>query len=186
MFYWVRTDDLMNINTNVQAINNAQINISQFLQELSNVIIVNSSSLAIYSINGTEDGGSYTCLVINEAGVAREGTILYVSPVFTIQPMDILTLVEEPVTLTCFADSFPPPQYQWQMINRATGEFDELSGETSTSLVFSAIQFEEYGDYRCVVTTPTIDESIISNNVTITGEYVSIQKKLSRKIKQFE
>ena len=139
---------------------------------MSESIIVNGSSLTINSVNGTNDGGSYTCLVINEAGVGRENTILYVRPVITVQPMDVLTEAGQQVDLTCLVDSFPAPTYQWEMMNRATMNFDTLTGENSTSLVFSSIQFEQYGRYRCRATTPIFDVTVTSDTALITGRLI--------------
>ena len=94
---------------------------------------------------------------------------MYVRPVITVQPMDVLTEEGEQVILSCLADSFPTPTYQWEMINITTMNFDTLTGESSTNLVFSSIQFEQYGRYRCRATTPIIDVNVTSDAALITG-----------------
>ena len=173
MFIWVRTEDLMTVDTNVQAEDSTiPIDIDGLISQFSDFILTNRSSLTINSVNITNDGGSYTCLVINEAGVGREDTILYVRPVITVQPMDVLTEAGQQVILTCLADSFPALTYQWEMMNRTTMNFDTLTGENSTSLVFSSIQFEQYGRYRCRATTPTIDVNVTSDAALITGRLI--------------
>ncbi len=170
MFAWVRSEDIANIDTDISATDSSiPINVSYSISLVSQFIIGDGSMLSLESVNGSFDGGNYTCLVINEAGVGREDTILYVRPVITQQPMDVLTLQEEMVTLNCMGDSFPPPEYQWEMMNRSTGMFDVLDQETSTSLVFETIDYEQYGRYRCRVITPIIDVNITSNDVIITG-----------------
>ena len=170
MFTWVRTEDLISVDTDVQPTDSTiPIDIDGLISQFSDFILNNSSFLTINSINGTNDGGSYTCLVINEAGVGREDTILYVRPVITVQPMDVLTEAGEQVILSCLADSFPAPIYQWEMMNRTKMNFDTLTGENSTSLVFSSIQFEQYGRYRCRATTPIIDVNVTSDTALITG-----------------
>ena len=169
-FTWVRTDDITNIITDIGANDSTMpIDVTGFFELLSGYIITNDSLLTIDLINGTLDGGDYTCLVINEAGVGREETTLYVRPVITQQPMDVNAENGDRVELTCMGDSFPAPQYQWEMMNRMTEMFEVLDDETSTSLVISSIVFEQYGTYRCRVTTPTIDVDVTSDNVTITG-----------------
>ena len=113
MFTWVRTEDLMSVDTDVQPTDSTTpIDIDGLISQFSDSILINSSSLPIDSVNGTNDGGSYTCLVINEAGVGREDTILYVRPVITVQPpMDVNAENGNRVVLTCIANSFPEPKY---------------------------------------------------------------------------
>ena len=175
MFTWVRTEDLISVDTDIQSNDSIMpINIKGYITDLSESIIVNGSSLTINSVKGTNDGGNYTCLVINEAGVGREDIILYVRPVITVQPMDVLTEAGQQVILTCLADSFPVPTHQWEMMNRTTNEFEPIDGQTDTTLTLTDIDHEQYGRYWCRVTTPIINESIASNVALITGQYTII------------
>ena len=175
MFTWVRTVNLGKIDTNIQANETTTpIDVQGLFEQISDIILVNNSiSLSLDYVNSSFDGGSYTCLVINEAGIGREESILYVRPVITVQPMDVLTLAGEQVVLTCFADSFPPPQYQWEMMNRSTGMFDRLQEENGTSLVLESIEFKQYGRYRCKAIIPIINVNTSSNEVIITGEIIN-------------
>ena len=175
MFTWVRTEDLISVDTDLQSNDSIMpIDIKGYFTDLSESIIVNGSFLNLTSVNGTNDGGSYTCLVINEAGVGREDTILYVRPVITVQPRDELTEAGQQVNLTCLADSFPAPTYQWEMMNRTTEEFEPIDDQTDTTLTLTDIDHEQYGRYRCRVTTPIINENITSNVALITGQYTNI------------
>ena len=169
-FIWVRSDELDEIfESYIQPLlSTTPVDVSNIISELSDIILENGTILFIESINATLNGGSYECVVINEAGLGRNDTTLYVTPVITQQPMDVETLANLTVTLTCIADSFPAPVYQWEM-NRTSGEFEQIDGETNTTLVFDSIDYEQYGTYRCVVNTPVIEASVTSNSAVITG-----------------
>ena len=171
-FIWVRSDELDKIfESYIQPLlSTTPVDVSDIINELSDIILENGTILFIESINATLNGGSYECVVINEAGLGRNDTTLYVTPVITEQPMDVETEVDMIVTLTCIADSFPAPEYQWEMMNRTSGQFEPIDEETNTTLVFDYIGYDDYGTYRCVVNVPLISSTIISDNVTITGK----------------
>ena len=171
-FTWVRSDELDEIfESYIQPLlSTTPVDVSDIINELSGIILENGTVLFIESINATLNGGSYECVVINEAGLGRKSAALYVRPVITQQPMDIETEADNIVTLTCIVDSFPAPEYQWEMMNRITEECEEIDGETNTTLVFDPIDHDDYGTYRCVVTTPTLNEVINSEEVVITGK----------------
>ena len=170
-FVWVRSDELDEIFESciLPLLSTTPVDVSDIISELSDISVENGTILFIEYINGTLNGGSYECVVINEAGLGRNSATLYVRPVITQQPMDIETEADNIVTLTCIADSFPAPEYQWEMMNRITGEFEPIDGETNTTLVFDYIDYEQYGRYRCVVNTPVIEASVTSNFAVITG-----------------
>ena len=172
-FIWVRSDELDEIfESDIQPLlNTTPVDVSDIISELSDIILENgTTTLVIESINATLNGGSYECVVINEAGLGRNDTTLYVRPVITEQPMDVETKVDNIVILTCIADSFPAPEYQWEMMNRTSGEFEPIDGETNTTLVFDPIDYDDYGTYRCNVTTSIINEDITSEEAVITGK----------------
>ena len=171
-FIWVRSDELDVIfELYIQPLlSTTPVDVSDIISELSGIILENGTILFIESINATLNGGSYECVVINEAGLGRNNTTLYVRPVITEQPMDVETEVDNIVILTCIADSFPAPEYQWEMMNRISGEFEPIDGETDTTLVFDYIDYDDYGTYRCEVTTPTINMVITSEEAVITGK----------------
>ena len=170
-FVWVRSDELDEIFESciLPLLSTTPVDVSDIISELSDISVENGTILFIESINGTLNGGSYECVVTNEAGLGRNSATLYVRPVITQQPMDIETEADNIVTLTCIVDSFPAPEYQWEMMNRITGEFEPIDEETNTTLVFDSIDYEQYGRYRCVVITPVIEASVTSNSALITG-----------------
>ena len=133
-------------------------------------ILSEKSALVLESINGT-DGGLYTCIAVNEAGYDNSTVTLYVHPEITTQPTDQFVDPGDTATLTCIADSFPAPNYQWQRMNTATKEFEDMFEETATTYTINDVEHEDFGIYRCVVTTPTINETINSRDTIIAGKF---------------
>ena len=120
--------------------------------------------LMISNVNAL-DGGEYTCVVSNAAGSDSANTFLYVAPYFITQPMDTPTNYGGTVNLTCEAEAFPSPEYQWQ---RADGELIMNAIMTNASmLVIEPVVFDNQGDYYCVVSS--LNETEVSQTVTITG-----------------
>ena len=156
-FYWVR---------GMPSFESDIINSSDF----DSLDVVGTDPELTLSMSIGETGGQYTCVVFNDAGYDNDTVTLYVSPEILTQPEDQFVQDGDNVTLTCIADSFPAPGYEWEKLNMYSGEFYTIPDETSSTLVFDPIEHSDYGTYRCVVTTPTIDEQVISYNATITGK----------------
>ena len=145
-----------------------EYNSTAFLRQLLN--ISTGRNLTISSINATQDGGMYTCVVVNQAGQDSANVTLYVRPLIVDQPQDQFTRQGDSVTLSYRADSFPSPLYQWEKYNSTSESYYQLPGETNRILVFSSVEFDDLGDYRCVATAPVIGDTNTSDNATITGE----------------
>ena len=146
----------------------APLNVSQFLYSIS--IFQSGYFLSITVSGGAADGGYYTCIVVNEAGYDTDNVTLYVSPVITLNPMDQYADPGDTVTISCLADSYPPPTYQWQVLNTDTNMYQDIYGETMTSYTIEDIDYNQFGMYRCCVTTPKINETIYSEPALITGK----------------
>ncbi len=152
MFYWV-LDDTQSVDT------------TDLPASLNNVVEM-GETLTLNSVNGSS-GGTYTCVAFNDAGFDTASVVLYVSPEILEDPMDSFAENNDTVTLTCVADSFPAPQYQWQLMNGTN--FEDIYSKTNSTLVFSLVDFSNFGTYRCVVTVPVIDETIISQEAVLTS-----------------
>ena len=133
------------------------------------ITLSNGPTFILYSINATEDGGNYSCYVVNAAGVESNTTTLHVIPVITENPREVFTDVNTYASLTCRADSFPAPNYQWEMMNRTSGDFEPLTGQTSYQLTLH-IEYDLYGMYRCVATADGIEENATSTPALVTGK----------------
>ena len=138
-----------------------------------NLLLANTSVLTVSNINATENGGVYECAVLNDAGFAVVRSMLYVRPLIVEQPQQIRSTNSSQETLTCRAESFPYPQYQWQKYNTTAQSFQSLSNQTGVDLMFN-LQYNDFGDYRCMVTTPIINVVIYSDNATVHGKCITM------------
>ena len=165
MFRWIKGS---NITRAIQSVGAPALDVSQFLSYLNN--ITSDYSLSLNVTRGAANGGEYTCVVVNEAGYDTDNVTLYVSPVITTNPAPQYAHPGDTVTVSCEADSYPPPNYQWQMMDRTTGDFDNIVGATMLSYTIDDIDYDNYGMYRCAITTPIINEVIYSQPALITGK----------------
>ena len=106
--------------------------------------------LNLYEITAGQNGGTYDCVVVNDAGFGYASGVLYLAPEFVVHPGDALTREGGSFNLTCLAESFPYPTYQWQMMSRTTAEYVDIPGENKTYLEFTDVTVNDFGRYRCV------------------------------------
>lgn len=169
---WIRYADFnnfINSGSNMQLLMSSPLIVNNVLSSLSNITLATGTTFTISSINASENGGSYSCIVINGAGIGVNTTSLYVRPDITQQPVDVLTETNKSVSIICIADSFPSPQYIWQKLNIMSGLFETITGETSRTLLFTHITYQDFGSYRCVAMVDGIVENATSNVAVITG-----------------
>ena len=113
-------------------------------------------------------GGLYTCEVGNTAGSGFAKTTVFVSLRFVVHPNDTLTRINMRTVLTCVAESFPDPTYEWF---RLTGDFrSNVVGLNSSSLVIDPVLFGDEGDYYCQATSRS-NFTLNSTFATLTGSY---------------
>ena len=132
--------------------------------------------LNLYDITAPEDGGTYDCVVLNEAGFGYASGILFLVPEFVVHPEDMLAAEGDAFNLTCLAESFPYPSYQWQMMDSTTMEYVDITGETNTYLQFPNVTFNDLGRYRCVATNVIngIMMNETSNSSLVTGMCINL------------
>ena len=169
MIAWVRTFDESQLQT---LISQRPVNVSAVLSVLSP--IATGDTLSLSSISATQNGGGYICVVVNEAGTGSSSTSnLYVHPKITTQPMNQYVRRGDNVTLTCIADSFPAPAYQWEFFNTTLGRFIPLPADvrdTNSVLAIGDVQYQDFGTFRCNVTMQIINETITSNEAVVTSK----------------
>ena len=138
----------------------------------------NHGYYVIDSVNATEDGGIYTCVVINVGGMGLDEVQLLVQPTITRQPENVLTSNGEIISLRCEADSFPPTTYSWFL---ETTEQEVLVTEnaprvtmnnTGKYLLFSGVDYSDAGSYFCRANSSSGYAD--SRVATITGTYTLI------------
>ena len=107
-------------------------------------------TLQITSVSAPLHGGEYTCVVMNAAGMQLESSVLYVPTEFVTHPESINVTARSNFSLTCIAEGYPYPIYQWQKMNRTNGVFEDIAGEEGTILQFNDTDYADFGMYRCV------------------------------------
>ena len=144
---------------------------NSFLNSLDIIVyrVTLSLELSVSNVNGT-NGGQYTCVAVNEAGAENVTVRLQVRPQILTDPEAQFTNARDDVTLECEADSYPAPNYQWEMMNRATGQYELIANETSNTLTLDSIMFDKYGQYRCVATADGIEGNATSTSALVTGK----------------
>ena len=125
-----------------------------------------SSQLVLIPINASENGGYYTCTVINAAGSDSYNTAVFVYPTITVHPSDVfLANHTSQGILVCEASAFPFPDYNWVHVNGIVTPF--ASGLDTPTLILDATQYRQgsEGDYYCTAT---------SNGVIVESERATV------------
>ena len=136
-----------------------------------------SSNISLSNITEV-DGGNYTCIAVNEAGLTEASAALRVGVFVANESLELFTASGNVVILTCTVQV--APNYMWEKFNES-----EVEEGSSTSLLMTPndgyqvvsneqelqldpVQFGQEGVYRCVANTSM--EAFISNTITITSE----------------
>lgn len=112
--------------------------------------------LHVMETNATLHGGTYTCVVLNDAGFGLNVGVLHVTPIFHEVPQDIETVSGSNVQFSCQAESFPYPAYRWERSLNG-GDFETIDVANENILTFNPVNYSDAGIYRCVA---------VSNNET--------------------
>ncbi len=132
----------------------------------------NSSTLMLSNVDAS-DGGDYTCVVFNSAGNTSATTSVFIMPYFTVQPDDAGSANGSSISLTCQAEAFPSPSYEWILVGGSIRSGLSVGSEV---LVVDPLLFGDEGDYVCNVTSA---ETVISSNtVTLSGKSVFVRINL--------
>ena len=127
------------------------VKLIHYITDILNRTLAVSSYLSFTDVNAY-DGGEYTCVAFNEAGIGISTSMLNFPPQIFEQPMDaVVKILNESVFLNCRAEAFPPPQYQWQKRDSETLNFVDLMGENSEIFAEEYTEYSHAGAYRCIV-----------------------------------
>ena len=135
---------------------------------LNNFLLLGETSPTLIRQNVTvADGGMYNCIVSNTAGNNGASTSIFIFPYFTSQPQGVGGSNRGMAAISCVAEAFPTPTYQWSRVDGATIG-STVMGQTTSTLVFSSIQFRDEGEYVCNATSNGV--TIQSQSATLSGE----------------
>lgn len=132
-----------------------------------NNVIIQGPSSSTFELSPVM-GGVYTCVVSNLAGFGNASTTVFVSLRFVLHPNDTEADVGDSVVLTCEAQSFPNPTYEWIRLDDVSIR-GNLSGINSSRLVFDNVLFGDEGDYSCLATSAGDNITSSSLPATLTG-----------------
>ena len=143
-----------------------------------------SSTLTISDVTAA-DGGSYACLVENEAGVSEATAVLSVPLYISGEQVGLNTSNGSMENITCMIEGFPIT-YVWEKMDGVNvSDSASASGSGSGSMMmpeetyspvmmgqvleFNPILFGAEGVYRCVALRDVGDE-VTSEPITVTSE----------------
>ena len=106
---------------------------------------VATSTLTIVDIS-VAGGNDYRCTVSNAAGTERTNATVFIRPIITAPPEDVLTTNGSIVNFTCTAEGFPSPNIPWERIE---SDMNTTVGNGSV-YTFSPAVFGDEGEYQCV------------------------------------
>nr|XP_056703725.1 carcinoembryonic antigen-related cell adhesion molecule 1-like [Euleptes europaea] len=139
---------------------------NQILQSSGHISVSNSS--LTFSSTSRNDTGNYTCYGHNSFSNSSTTYLLdvfYGPDVPVISPQQHHYAEGSNLTLRCYADSHPPPQYTWY--------FNEVERpEKSPQLSITSLSFDEAGNYSCNA----------SNTETVLSNYTSLEIKVLEEV----
>ncbi len=150
------------MNTFEWYLNDTQVVSGTYNINISSALLY--STLTISSVNAPVHGGTYTCIVSNNAGYDEIETYLFVSPRFIQQPNAQTSILNGLNTsISCVAEAFPVPTYLW--MNNDT----EIVGDPEPVLYFRPALFEDEGVYNCHASSNNL--TIYSDDAELLGQY---------------
>ena len=118
-------------------------------------------------------GGTYTCIVTNEAGSDNASAIVFIRPV--VLPEVVIASNGDLVILICQVQAYPSSIIRWEKEN-SMGIFEAVNRSEST-LTFRPPAVRDEGVYRCVASVEGQSDKISTTVSRITGnnnEFISL------------
>ena len=126
--------------------------------------------LLLSNITALDNGGLYTCTVINDAGSGSDDTYVYVYPMITASPSDKFVDRFDSVTFSCEATAFPYPEYEWFSEEKSLLFNGYVYGQYTSMLHISRVYY--HGRYYCTATSNNV--TVESKRATLYGECIRL------------
>ena len=177
VFVWILTNNSIGLGSTAVS---PPLNVSEvvgFLQDTYAILQQNNDGdYVIDSVNASEHGGTYTCVVVNVAGLDSDEVQLLVQPIITRQLENVLALNGESISLSCEAESYPPPTYSWFL--ETTEQYIRVNEDaprvtlhnSGRDLLFMGVNYFDAGSYFCRASSSSFYAD--SNSATITGMHI--------------
>jgi uncharacterized delta-60 repeat protein len=120
-----------------------------------NIWGVQTSSLGLNSVSGTDSGG-YSIILSNSWGslTSSVATLTVLDPAILTPPVGQSGNLGESVTFSVTANGTIPLTYQWRGNGVNLGDGPNVSGATTPTLTLSSLQQSDAGSYDVVVSNP--------------------------------
>ena len=132
---------------------------------MSDVVVQASTSpiLSLTNITAPNYGGTFNCIVLNDAGFGISDSTVYVLPEITVHPVNQYVKINTTVELMCKAEGYPSVSYQWQK------DGVDIPGQTMSTIRFNEIGTSDIGMYRCIASNTIGDQTynVTSNEALI-------------------
>ncbi len=131
-------------------------------------------TLSIASMS-SRDSGKYRVIVSNGPSSLTSKVVdleMYVAPTFKTHPRATSLDLGGTTSLTALALGEPTPDYQWQMFNTVSSQWEDLPKMNKDELRLGRVSRDNAGKYRVIATNP--GGTAISNEASITVYYAPI------------
>jgi hypothetical protein len=137
----------------IDLIANANSNSPQTYQWYENELPIFDATDNFYTTTAeAQVNNAYVCEITNMCGtVATDTAFIYgrIAPEITQQPLDSIICVGADASINCKANGDEPIYYQW-LFNGADVNGDNISGEQSSTIIFSEAMQGQEGVYTCL------------------------------------
>jgi hypothetical protein len=132
-----------------------------------------TNTLTITAPLAIMNGYAYRVIINRPCGTSTtsDGTsvlTVYTTPVISADPANQVKCPNESVSFTAAANGFPTPGVQWQVSTDNGGTFNDLAGQTNTTLNFNVSTGMDNNQYRAVFTNVCGTATTAPASLTIT------------------
>jgi Peptidase A4 family/Immunoglobulin I-set domain len=120
----------------------------------------------------SDSGYEYEAVFTNSAGSATTSAAtltIYTAPTLSLNPSSATVAAGLTVSLSAAASGTPAPSVQWQVSTNGGGNWTPISGATSTTLSFTALESDNGDEYEAVFTNSAGSATTSAATLTVTA-----------------